>query len=70
MEGYTHDAESVVLSADELAAYGEIVRHACMPEAQNNLSCFLSLIGRPQGTSVLDFVSRQAGRMWRTELRV
>jgi hypothetical protein len=70
MEGYAHDAESAELSADELAAYGEIVRYTCMPEAQNQISCFLSLISGPQGTSVLDFVSGKVGRMWRTELRV
>jgi predicted SpoU family rRNA methylase len=70
MEGYTYDAESIDLSADELAAYGEIVRAACVPEAQNRFSCFLALVARPQGASVIEFATREAKRMWRTELRV
>lgn len=70
MDGYTYDVESVELSADEIAAFGHLVRYTCMPDSQNQISCFLALITRPQGTSVQEFVSRQAAKMWRTELRV
>lgn len=70
MEGFRYDLESVDLETHELVAFSEIVRYSCMPESQNRISCFLSLIERPQGTSVLDFVARQVAGMWRSELRV
>lgn len=70
MDGYTYDAESVELSEDEHVAFGQLVRYSCMPDSQNQISCFLALITRPQGTSVQEFISRQVEKMWRTELRV
>lgn len=70
MEEFVHDFESVELTDEELATFGEFVRYSCVPDLQNRVSCFLSLISRPQGISVLDFVSRQVAAMWRSELRV
>lgn len=70
MEEFRYDLESTELTDGELASFCEIVLYACLPESQNRVSCFLSLIGRPQGISVLDFVSRQVEKMWRTDIRV
>lgn len=70
MDGYTYDVESVELSEHEMTAFGHLVRYSCMPDSQNQLSCFLSLITRPVPLSVQEFAGRQAAKMWRTELRV
>jgi hypothetical protein len=70
MEGYTFDVESIDLTGDEMRDFATIVRYTCLPASQNQLSCFLAMIERPQGTSVQEFVSRQVEKMWRTDIRV
>ena len=70
MNEFTYDAESVDLTDEELAVYGEIVRYTCHLEAQHRLAWWLAGTNRPQPSSVQNFAQRQARFMWRTELRV
>jgi hypothetical protein len=70
MNPFTHDVESTDLSGEEASAFAHLVQFACYTDTQSQLSCFLSMIMRPQAASVMNFVDRQAGRMWRQALRV
>jgi hypothetical protein len=65
MEAFRNDRESVVLTADEMRSFSEIVHASCYREQQHELSTVLARTIHQRGVIECDGILRECRRMWR-----
>ena len=70
MRPYTYDVESTDLTDEEVSAYAHLVKFACHPDYQHDLSTWLSKVARELPASVIEYTARQVETMWRVESRL
>lgn len=66
MRRFTHDVETVELTADEMCAFAGIVTATCHLHVQHGISQFLENVTERMADLACDRVQKSARLLWRT----
>jgi hypothetical protein len=70
MRAFTHDVESVELTADECTVFAQIVIESCHRQVYRGVSQTLASVTRPWHEMTINSLQRQVELMWKTGARL